>query len=279
MAEQKRSIKNVLLTRRYHWPYVGNWLVLNILLVVGLQTLVMLTLRMVPTTALPVTLNTAIALSVLAAILVVIGLSVLALVWANRIAGVHIRTERVLREVADGDMSVRLSFRASDQLEDVEDSFNAMMSRLQRKESAPESLTRESDNEGSRERRTWRNMQQTSRYHWRYMAVWICVSVGLLISLYGGILVYAHARYFFGRGLDLNLVIVVATLLTVVASGLAIFNGFKTAHRLAGVHIKLIQTFDRVGHGQTDVELKFRAYDKMEGVEDAWKAFTASLAG
>lgn len=60
--------------------------------------------------------------------LLILGAAVLA---AHRIAGVHIKLQNICNKIKEGDLDTRLYFRSTDKLEEVQDSFNSMMDRLQ----------------------------------------------------------------------------------------------------------------------------------------------------
>ena len=57
----------------------------------------------------------------------------LGLVASHKVAGPLYRFKKVMKEVADGDMSVRMKLRKGDQLDDVAEAFNEMMDALERR--------------------------------------------------------------------------------------------------------------------------------------------------
>jgi methyl-accepting chemotaxis protein len=278
MGSEKRKFKNVTLTGKYHWPYVGRWLVLNIFLVLLVEGFVLGSLHLVRNSDVSLPLTRYATVSTLVAVLIIAGLTVLATVWAHRIAGVHIRTENVFNRIASGDTNASLRYRSSDQLEDVEEAFDRMMESLAKTGRTDIQPPREETPE-ARERRSWKNVQMTSKYHFNYMAVWLLVSVGMLMACYASILFFLYLRHYLdaSSNLSLTLLYTILTLITVLFAAVVIWRGFLTAHRLAGVHIKLIQTFDRVARGEGGVELRFRSYDKLGHLENAFQNMLESL--
>ncbi|NQT92658.1 MAG: hypothetical protein HQ559_07850, partial [Lentisphaerae bacterium] len=50
-----------------------------------------------------------------------------------------------------------------------------------------------------------------------------------------------------------------------------------TAHRIAGPYIRLRQVFESVGKGDFQQSLKFRDYDRLEEVEEAFNAMMVGI--
>lgn len=275
---EKRTLRNVGLTRKYHWAYIGSWVVVDCILVGLIEAMVLSILLTRPGLPPSFPVGSVVGATIAIAVLVLVCLIALGTLWAHRIAGVHVRTARVLREVADGNLGLTLRYRASDDLEEVENAFDAMMSTL-RRETDPVGKTPafpSGESEEDRERRSWRNMELTSKYHYKYMSVWVLVTVGLLIATYFTGLLFLYVQHYSGSGLPLEPLTWAGTVVAVFCCALAIWRGFLTAHRLAGVHVKLAQTFQRVADGDKNVELRFRSYDRLENVEEAFKALMAS---
>jgi methyl-accepting chemotaxis protein len=277
---EKRSLKNVALTRRFHWAYIGAWLVLNAVLLAGAEGFVLAIINTLPPSTLsfdPVRVS---VISFVVALLLVIALAMLGTLWAHRIAGVHIRMEKVLRRAAEGDLNVTLRFRAGDDLEEVEEAFDAMMSTLRGEpalEPVPDSSPGEESQE-DRERRSWRSMELTSRYHYKYMAIWIVISIVFLVATYANGLLYLYVLNYSGYDIPLIPITWLFTIVTGALCAFLIWRGFLSSHRLAGVHVKLAQTFQRVAQGEKNVELRFRAQDRLEAVEEAFQALMARRA-
>jgi methyl-accepting chemotaxis protein len=279
LGSEQRKLKNVYLTSKYHWPYVGGWLIVNIFLTIVVEGLILASLHTVSGTYTKLPISKYATISSLVGVIVIIGLSALAMLWAHRIAGVHIRTETVFNKIAQGDRTIQLRYRASDQLEDVEEAFDRMMTSLAEREDGSLAEPGKAETPKSRDRRSWKNMQLTSKYHFSYMAVWLLVSIGLLMATYASTVFYLYLRHYVvpSSSLNLNLVFGVLSVVVLALGAFTIWRGFQTAHRLAGVHIKLIQTFDRVAGGEGGVELRFRSSDKLEHLETAFQAMMESL--
>lgn len=277
MQPQKRTIKSITLTSRYHWSFIGGWLAFTIGLTILLEFFVLRMLGVAGTFNSSIPTDHYALVSLLIAVLIVVGLTALAVVWAHRIAGTHLRTERVFREVADGARSVSLRFRESDQLEDLEDAFDSMLKSYQSDAPPPQPGEAEADaGTESSNRRDWRNMQLTSKYHFSYMAIWVLLSIGLLAMVYAAGLLYLYLSL--GSG-QFQAASIVASLLALLGGGAILFRGVQTAHRIAGVHIRLIRTFQKVAQGERDITLRFRSSDKMQPLEDAFQLMMASLNG
>lgn len=274
MQSQRRSVKNVHLTKRYHWPYVGNWLALNLVQLALIEICTLFILSNLQGVGLAVG-KLAIG-SVVVCIAMIAMLCSLGVVWAHRLAGVHLRTESTFLKIAEGDKSVRLRYRDSDRLEDLELAFDLMMSSFE--QDKPIYLEREEDTDGSDatgERRSWRNMQLTSRYHFSYMAIWVVISILQLIVLYFAGLFSLHTMNH--PPVDVALATTVSSVLTLGLGFLILWRGMKSAHRLAGVHVRLTNVFHLVARGKRDLVLKFRAYDKLESLEQAFADMMTTL--
>jgi HAMP domain-containing protein len=133
MAEQRqrRSIKNVVLTKKYHMPYMGTSVFLSLSLlamIYGLFLYRFMELTKVETDA-PIVMLVVITTIITTILgLLIIGAAVLA---AHRIAGVHIKIRQICEKIEKGDLDARIHFRKEDQLEEVQGAFNAMMDSLQ----------------------------------------------------------------------------------------------------------------------------------------------------
>ena len=283
VTEQKRQAKNIVLTKRFHWPYVGGWLLFNIAQTLLLEFFVLFSLTRLKHVRLPWPTEYYLLLTAIFTVLFIGVLSFIGISWAHRIAGVYIRIERVFRKIADGDFTQRLKFRASDQLDQLELAFHAMMvsfeSPLPADSDASETLSDDDDSDEN-ERRNWKNMQLTSRYHFSYMAVWVLLSIGLLILVYAAGFFALHIGRF-GQPqsflANLDALPVIASALGLTVGFLILWQGMKTAHKLAGVHIRLERTFQRVASGERDLQLKFRASDKLASLEEAFADMMKTL--
>ena len=138
-----------------------------------------------------------------------------------------------------------------------------------------------------RQNRKLSNVRLTRSFHWRYMGLWIVISVSLCIvfsiicyqlieepsaRLYTLNQVeleqYLHRRQAFFVGSIIEAIVLIAGVVS-----LAIF----TAHRVAGPYIRLCAAFESVTNGNLDTRLKFRDYDHLTDVENAFNAMMESL--
>ncbi|MGE0491647.1 MAG: HAMP domain-containing protein [Vulcanimicrobiota bacterium] len=128
--QNKRSLKNVVLTKKYHWLYIGKMMTLSWALVVLLFGALMSRVYTLYQAGaeLPMTgiLIGGVALSL--ALMTAIG--AMGVLTAHRVAGPHIKLRNTFNAIAEGDLDHQLRFRKEDQLEEVEEAFNRMMERL-----------------------------------------------------------------------------------------------------------------------------------------------------
>ncbi len=128
---EKRSLKNVVLTRKYHWLYLGKVTAVSVGMVpilYGYMLSHLFTIHQVDPTfpfRLSATILTLLAL-ITAGLIIYLGV-----ITAHRVAGPHIQLQQIFEQVNSGDLEARLSFRGGDRLEDVEEAFNTMMDTLQ----------------------------------------------------------------------------------------------------------------------------------------------------
>ena len=124
------------------------------------------------------------------------------------------------------------------------------------------------------------NVILTRKYHLRYMGLWILLAsffvvvLNMVLYLYveerwGGVASLSrpfHQEYIGMRKVFVGSLCIEAVLFIVGIVGLAMF----TAHRVAGPYIRLRHVFAAVTDGNFSQELKFRDYDHLEEVEDAF---------
>ena len=274
--EEKRSIKNIKLTKKYHWTYMIYWVLLNSLLLVVTEAVFLLSIQqdVIPQPDfLPVSLS---LFSIIVFLAMLVCVQFIGRIWAHRLAGVHIRTERTLKEAAQ-DFSVRLRYRKTDRLEEVAEAFNEMMESLEHPSNESRNETADEIKSGpqksSRNRRTLRNLDQTSKHHIHYMSIWLSLTCGNLLTNYLAATLYVFLVTVQGQDIDLHQAVTLLTALLLFAVIGVMFGAAVTAHRLAGVHVKLARTFERVASGERDVVLRFREYDKLTPLEDAFAEF------
>jgi nitrogen fixation/metabolism regulation signal transduction histidine kinase len=137
---KRRSIWNARLTRRFHWHYMGLWIVLTALLSVALNVACYLmiesqgaeihTLSHYELEDYLARRSNYLIGTIVQGVLTVIGIISLGIMTAHRVAGPYTRLAKAFIAVEGGDFEHKLSFRKYDQLKDIEDAFNAMMERI-----------------------------------------------------------------------------------------------------------------------------------------------------
>ena len=112
----------------------------------------------------------------------------------------------------------------------------------------------------------------TKKHHWAYLGKWVMLCLCLIGLLYS-VCVY-HVITLSWQGSDVNVPLFVtgATVMATIVGAVVALLGVLTAHRIAGVHIKLRNTFDAIAEGDTELRLRFRNYDKLEEVEKSFNA-------
>lgn len=274
--EEKRSLKNIKLTKKYHWTYMIYWVLLNSLLLVVTEAVFLLSIQqeVIPQPDfLPIGLG---LFSIIVFLGMLICIQLIGRIWAHRLAGVHIRTERTLKEAAQ-DFSIRLRYRKTDRLEEVAEAFNDMMESLENPSAEPSENVQDEKapkaQSSGRNRRSLRNLDQTSKHHIHYMSLWLSLTCGNLLTNYLAATLYVFLITVQGQDIDLHHAVTLLTALLLFAVIGVMFGAAVTAHRLAGVHVKLARTFERVANGERDVALRFREYDKLTPLEEAFDEF------
>ena len=130
---EKRSIKNIIKTKKYHALYIGNVLsitlgLLALLYVMLLHKVMEATVDQDPELVKSLILSITIGTVAVGALITLV-----ALLSAHRVSGVHIKLKNTFERVAAGDLRTELKFRKNDHLEDVEESFNEMMASIRAK--------------------------------------------------------------------------------------------------------------------------------------------------
>jgi HAMP domain-containing protein len=139
-GRKQRKLRNVWLTRRYHFRYFGLWVLLVMFLVISFNAVIYLLIESrwediytLPPDALRQYLMQRQAfVAGLAAegVILTVGTVFLAMLTAHRIAGPYIRLRIAFKEVTTGNFDHVLKFRQYDHLEDVAEAFNKMMDRV-----------------------------------------------------------------------------------------------------------------------------------------------------
>ncbi len=122
------------------------------------------------------------------------------------------------------------------------------------------------------EKRSLRNVVMTTKHHSTYMGNWVMMSLGFIAMIYLLILYHLYSLSLSDAPPQLVGVVAGATILAGLLAGLVGFYGVLSAHRIAGVHIKLKNVLDDVREGNLDARLRFRSYDRLDDVEDAFNS-------
>ena len=135
----RRRLANVKLTRRFHFRYMGLWILLSVCLVVVVNLLLYLVLSQQwggPHAGSPAYQEYAFIrsgwLTLLGLEIAFFGVAIVALavITAHRIAGPFLRLMYTFQEIRQGERDRRLHFRRDDHLDDLEAGFNAMLDEL-----------------------------------------------------------------------------------------------------------------------------------------------------
>jgi nitrogen fixation/metabolism regulation signal transduction histidine kinase len=118
------------------------------------------------------------------------------------------------------------------------------------------------------------NVKLTKEFHFRYLGLWVLISIGLVVvaNLLLFLLAEQHwkdlyaqdtqflAEYMMQRQMMAAALGVGALLFSAALVALA----KTTAHRIAGPYVKLQRVFESVRDGNLDQELSFRKYDHLD---------------
>ena len=132
-------------------------------------------------------------------------------------------------------------------------------------------------------RRKLSNMRLTRRFHFIHMGMWIVITIALVVIVNG--LLYALLAQQLRQALEfepgLSPLYVRITLLLVVETALLcvgiLFMGKATSHRIAGPFIALEATCRNIQQGRHELRQKFREYDHLESLEQAFNDMLDSL--
>ena len=124
---EKRSVKNIIKTRKFHALYIGNVLSISLGLLALLYVMLLHKLMEVTVDQDPELVKNLIMSMTIGTVAVGALITFVALLSAHRVSGVHIKLQNTFKRVAEGDLETQLRFRKNDHLEDMEDSFNQMM--------------------------------------------------------------------------------------------------------------------------------------------------------
>lgn len=129
----------------------------------------------------------------------------------------------------------------------------------------------------TQEKRSIKNVVMTNKHHMAYMGPWVAISFGLITLIYVLILYHLYTVSNSELAPPVMGFVVGATIVVGILAALVSFYGILTAHRIAGVHIKICAVLNRVKEGDLDTRVRFRSYDKLEEVEDAFNGMMEAL--
>jgi len=142
-GQQHRSLASVKLTKRFHWSYMGLWVLIGVSLLIAVNILLILQLDQKfgqgdslfsAYHAQYASLRGKLLIAIIVeTALFSVGFVVLAILTSHRIAGPYIRLHQTFEAIRNGDTDIRLKFREYDKLEHLQDSFNGMMDTLREK--------------------------------------------------------------------------------------------------------------------------------------------------
>lgn len=151
-GRQQRKMRNMKLTEKYRFQYLGHWILISFLFLILLDIAVYLLYHQMWQTFVPQGAELAMehsfrygqVIRTLTVVSVLFGWAIafLAMFTAHRIGGPYIALRRTMDSIREGNLSARLKFRKYDKLNEVEASFNAMAEELQKRIEAAESAAR-----------------------------------------------------------------------------------------------------------------------------------------
>lgn len=125
--QQRRSLKNIALTKKYHMPYMGLSILLALMLLGALYGLLLMHFSDLIKNGVDFPLTSAVIITTGVTLVLGFGIIFTGVLAAHRIAGVHIKMRNVFNAIEQGDLDTVLRFRKDDKLEQVEEAFNCMM--------------------------------------------------------------------------------------------------------------------------------------------------------
>ena len=136
------------------------------------------------------------------------------------------------------------------------------------------------------ERRKYSNVRITSKYHMPFLGCWVLVCMVLVTVFIFGVIRYEQlwsqhtlphddtlASFEIRQSQTMNRLILTGCAFLVGILLLALI----TAHRIAGPYIALLRTFDAIRGGDLNYPLRFRKYDRLEDVADAFNELMKEL--
>ena len=139
----KRKLKNIRLTKEHQIKYYGWWFIVSILLILLLSACFFLLfeeqwqsiLMQNPDRSLEYVFSRSrfVTTLVFVSLLLMIGITILGIFTAHRIAGPFVALRNAFDEVKKGNFDHRIQFRKEDELAEIQSSFNEMMDTLKEK--------------------------------------------------------------------------------------------------------------------------------------------------
>jgi len=124
------------------------------------------------------------------------------------------------------------------------------------------------------------NVKLTSKFHFRYMGLWVLLTIGL--TAVAGLLLFLlaeqhwHDLYTLDTGFHEEYMMQRQMMAMALGFAMLLFAGAVvglakiTAHRIAGPYIKLQRVFEAVRDGNFDQKLCFRKYDHLDELAAAF---------
>lgn len=125
--QQRRSLKNIVLTKKYHLPYMGTSVFMSLSLLFTLYGMLMYRFLELSRDGADLPVHYLVLVSSVVTLFIAAGIVAVNVLAAHRIAGVHIKMLKTFKTIQEGDFSARLHFRKEDKLKEVEEAFNSMM--------------------------------------------------------------------------------------------------------------------------------------------------------
>ena len=139
----ERKFSNIKLTSRFHFKYLGWWVIICIAFILLLDAALIIlyeqTWNSYALTASDPMADSAFRYSHLLTTLGIVtlflsaGIVILAMTTAHRIAGPYLGLQRTFDAIKNGQLDHRIKFRKEDGLDELESSFNTMIDELQQK--------------------------------------------------------------------------------------------------------------------------------------------------
>jgi nitrogen fixation/metabolism regulation signal transduction histidine kinase len=135
--------------------------------------------------------------------------------------------------------------------------------------------------------RDFRNVRLTKRFHFRYFGLWVLLCAGLIVltdvALFEFIRGQRQDAEVWARLFEKDYRIIqgafIGTMvcISVFMSAAVILLAVITAHRIAGPFIRLLTTFRAVKDGDMSQRLRFRQYDRLDGLARDFNEMMDSL--